>query len=115
MGSDGIEAIFGNRDKERMKPGKSGDIKGKLKKLGSAIGSLDGAHLEAIADFGRLIPALNDRRDSLVRGRKRSTSDLLELMGEPFRPVIGHPKEKEFLDAVGSYIREIIGGGAFEV
>lgn len=67
------------------------------------------AALEAAIDFGALIPALEQRRKSLQRNRKIGTGDLLDLMGEPFRPVIGHPREKAFIEEIEPYLREIIG------
>jgi len=67
------------------------------------------AALEAVIDFGTLIPSLELRRKSLQRNRKIGTSDLLDLMAEPFRPIIGHPRENAFIDVIEPYLREIIG------
>jgi len=63
------------------------------------------ASLEAVADFGRLIPRLETRRGMLQQRRKLPTSALLQLMGEPFRPVIGHPREKKYIEEMGAVIR----------
>ena len=63
------------------------------------------ALLEAAADFGRLIPKLESRRSTLQQRRKLPTSALLELMGEPFRPVIGHPREIKYIEEMEPVIR----------
>ena len=106
---EGLRSILTVRGDEPLKRSSVDGIKDMLKKRGSVIGIDRGATLEAVADFGRLIPKVQARRDSLVKQRKVRTSDLLEFLGEPFRPVIGHPREKAFIEEIEPYIREIIG------
>lgn len=43
------------------------------------------AHLLALEDFGRLLPALNEKRADIQRRRKRSDRELFPLFGDPFR------------------------------
>ena len=85
------------------------NVRGKLKRLKSSLTGSHGAHIEALIDFGRLIPKLKGRIDSIEGSRKRNTKELLELMGEPFRPVIGHPAEKAYIESLEPYLRDVIG------
>ncbi len=109
LGEEGLRSILHARGDEPIKRGTVDGMKDMLKKRGSAIGIDGGAPLEAVADFGRLIPKVQARRDRLAKQRKVRTSDLLEFLGEPFRPVIGHPREKAFIEEIKPYIMEIIG------
>jgi GT2 family glycosyltransferase len=108
LGKDGLEAIFAFRKDDVYKPPTAESVKNiaKRRRFGR---DADWAPVEAVADFGCLLPRLRERRDSLQAKRKRATSELLQLMGEPFRPVIGHPREKAFIEKMEPIIREALG------
>jgi GT2 family glycosyltransferase len=108
LGSGALESILTAGGESASTRAISRGMKDKLKKWGSLMSGSAEASVEAVADFGRLIPTLQPRRDSLQASRKRRTSELLELMGEPFRPVIGHPREKAFINALEPYLKEVI-------
>ncbi len=109
IGAKGMEGILATRDEDISKFTSRREIKDALKKLGSLVGSSEAAHAEAIADFGRLMPRVRNRRDELEGKRRRFTSELLDLMGEPFRAVIGHPRENAYIEDIEPYLRKIIG------
>ena len=109
IGTNGMEGLLTARGDDISKFSSHRELRDALKKLGSLMGSSEAAHAEAIADFGRLMPSVRNRRDELELKRRRSTSELLDLMGEPFRPVIGHSRENAFIEDIEPYLREIIG------
>jgi GT2 family glycosyltransferase len=109
IGMRGMEGILSARGEDISRYSTQRELKDAIKKLGSLVGSTEAAHAEAIADFGRLMPVVRKRRDELEQNRNVSTSELLDLMGDPFRPVIGHPRENAFIEQLEPFLREVIG------
>ncbi len=107
LGRAGLNSIFSAREERIYHPTANESLRSilKMKRFGRDI---DWAPIEALADFSSLLPLAKDRRDSLNRNRKCSTLELLPLMEEPFRPVIGHPREKKFIEEMEPVIREAL-------
>ena len=115
IGGQSTESILGNKGFETLFPGgdktTSPDFINSLKEFAKRIRlnpEDTWGPVVAISEFGRMIPQLAERSDSLERNRKLDTRQLLELMDEPFRPVLGHPREIAFIEEIEPVIRRAL-------
>jgi hypothetical protein len=105
LGTEGYGDIFFALVDESPKPNRFQHLADYYKKAVKGKSLENIPSLEGLADFGRLIPKLETRRNMLEQRRKLPTSALLQLMGEPYRAVIGHPREKKYIEEMETVIR----------